>query len=228
MRVLPTDEYARITADLELVSLDVGTVLHRSGHHAGCVHFWTTAALSPLATMETGALEEIATIGNDDIVGIALFRGGAKRSTDATVQIAGFAYRITAEVLRRERGGGELHHVLLRYAQALFTQMAQTAACNRHHSLEKQSGRSLLLRLHLLPSHEVTAPHDAIASLLGVRRAGVSEAARHLRTARPTSYTRRVLDRKKLEECACECSVVRTEVNRLLPSSPPSCGGTAR
>lgn len=224
LRALPPDDYARIAAKLELVSLEVGTVLHKSGHDPGFVHFPTTAAVSLLSTMENGALAEIAITGNDGIVGVALFMGGATTTTDAKVQIAGFAYRLAGDALRREFGrGGELHHVLLRYAQALFTQMAQTAACNRHHSLEKQLCRWLLLRLDLLPSHEVTATHDVIASLLGVRRAGVSEAARHLRTAGLITYTRgsiSVLDRKRLEECACECySVVKTEVNRLLPSS---------
>lgn len=222
LRTLPSEDYDRLFADLELVSLEVGTVLQKSGHDPGFVHFPTTATVSLLSTMENGALAEIAVTGNDGIVGVALFMGGATTTTDAKVQIAGFAYRLSGEALRREFArGGELHHVLLRYAQALFTQMAQTAACNRHHSLEKQLCRWLLLRLDLLRSDEVTATHDVIATLLGVRRSGVSEAARHLRAAGLITYTRgsiTVLDRQKLEECACECySVVKTEVNRLFP-----------
>jgi CRP-like cAMP-binding protein len=173
--------------------------------------------------MENGASAEIAITGSDGVVGVALFMGGATTTTTAKVQTAGVAYRLSGEVLRREFGrGGELHHLLLRYAQALFTQMAQTAACNRHHSLEKQLCRWLLLRLDLLPSDEVIGTHDVIASLLGVRRSGVSEAARHLRALGVLTYTRgsmKVLDRKKLETCACECySVVKTEVDRLFPA----------
>jgi CRP-like cAMP-binding protein len=174
--------------------------------------------------MENEALAEIAITGNDGVVGVALFMGGRTTTTDAIVQTAGHAYQLSGDVLREEFArGGELNRLLLRYAQALFTQMAQTAACNRHHSLEQQLCRWLLLRLDLLPSNEVTATHDLIASLLGVRRSGISEVARHLRDADLISYTRgciTVLDRQKLEQCACECySVVKAEVNRLFPSA---------
>lgn len=222
LRALPKEDYERIAGDLELVSLDVGRVLYKAGHDPGYVYFPTAGIVSLLSTMENGALAEIAITGNDGVVGVALFMGGATTTTDAKVQAAGIAFRLSAEVLRREFSRGvELHHLLLRYAQALFTQMAQTAACNRHHSLEKQLCRWLLLRLDLLPAQEVIGTHDVIASLLGVRRSGVSEAARHLRAAGVLTYTRgsiTVIDRKKLEACACECySVVRTEVNRLFP-----------
>lgn len=224
LRALPPEDYARAAPYLEPVTLEVGTVLYKSGHDPGYVYFPTTAVVSLLSTMENGAHAEIAITGHDGMVGVALFMGGATTTTDAIVQSAGLAYRLSAEMVRQEFGrGGELNHVLLRYAQALFTQMAQTAACNRHHSLEQQLCRWLLLRLDLLPTNEVAATHDVIASLLGVRRSGISEVARHLRAAGLISYTRgsiTVADRAKLEQCACECySVVKTEVDRLFPPS---------
>ena len=219
-----TQDYERVAAELELVYWEAGTVLYKSGHDPGYAHFPITAIASLLSKMESGALAEIAITGNDGVVGVALFMGGATTTTDAIVQTAGYAYRLSGDVLRKEFArGGELNFLLLRYAQALFTQMAQTAACNRHHSLEQQLCRWLLLRLDLLASNEVTATHDLIASLLGVRRSGISEVARHLRDAGVISYTRgciTVLDRQKLEQCACECySVVKAEVNRLFPSA---------
>jgi CRP-like cAMP-binding protein len=219
-----TKDYERVVAELELVYWDAGRVLYQSGHDPGYAYFPTTAIVSLLSKMENGAFAEIAITGNDGVVGVALFMGGATTTTDAIVQTAGHAYQLSGDVLRKEFArGGELNLLLLRYAQALFTQMAQTAACNRHHSLEQQLCRWLLLRLDLLASNEVTATHDLIASLLGVRRSGVSEVARHLRDVGLISYTRgciTVLDRQKLEQCACECySVVKSEVNRLFPSA---------
>jgi CRP-like cAMP-binding protein len=222
LRALPARDYRQFSADLEPVNLEPGTILYKRGEAPGCVHFPVSAVVSLLATMENGASSEIAVTGNDGVVGIEVFLGGVTATTDAVVQTRGFAFRLTAPVLRREFSrGGELSRVLLRYAQALFTQMAQTAACNRHHPLEKQLCRWLLLRLDLLPSSEVIVTHDAISALLGVRRAGISEAARKLRNAGLIGYTRgcmQVLDRSQLERCACECySVVKREINRLLP-----------
>jgi CRP-like cAMP-binding protein len=185
------------------------------------LYFPTSGVVSLLSRMENGEVAEIAITGNDGVVGVALFMGGATTTTDATVQSAGFAYRLSGEVSRKEFSrAGPLHDLLLRYAQALFTQMAQTAACNRHHSLENQLCRWLLLRIDLLGCDEITGTHDVIASLLGVRRSGISEAARHLRAAGVITYKRgaiKVLDREKLAGCACECyGVVKTEVDRLL------------
>ena len=222
LRALPAQDYERVAGALELVRLDAGTVLQQSGRDPGYVYFPTTAVVSLLSSMENGAVAEIAVTGRDGIVGIALFMGGATTITDAVVQAEGIAFRLPGAVLRAEFArGGELNRLLLRYAQALFTQMAQTAACNRHHSLEKQLCRWLLLRLDLMSSNELTVTQDAMASLLGVRRAGVSEAAQHLRERGLITYARgsvTVLDRPKLEQCACECyAVVKREVNRLFP-----------
>ncbi|HYC45579.1 MAG TPA: Crp/Fnr family transcriptional regulator [Burkholderiales bacterium] len=221
LAALPKADYERIGGDLEFVPLEPGTVLYRAGQEPGYAYFPTAGVVSILSTMENGALAELAITGNDGVVGIALFMGGATTTSDAKVQVPGSAFRLSSAVLRREFSrGGEFHHLLLRYAQALFTQMAQTAACNRHHSLEKQLCRWLLLRLDLLSTSEVPGTHDAIASLLGVRRSGISEAARRLRAAGLITYTRgstEVLDRSKLEACACECYVVvKTEVDRLF------------
>jgi CRP-like cAMP-binding protein len=223
LAALSKQEYKRLAADLDLVPMEVGTVLCGSGQDPGYVYFPTTGIVSISSTMDNGAVAEIAITGNDGVVGIALFMGGATTTTDATVQAAGFAFRLSSGVLQREFSrGGEFHRLLLRYAQALFTQMAQTAACNRHHSLEKQLCRWLLLRLDFLPTAEVVGTHDVIAGLVGVRRSGISEAARRLRAAGLITYTRGstvVLDRKKLEARSCECyAVVKTEVDRLLSS----------
>lgn len=223
LRALPNADYDRLSGYLHLESLTAGTVLHKRGHEPTDVHFPATAVVSLLSTMENGEVAEIGVTGKDGLVGVALFMGGATTTTDAVVQGAGSAYRLSAEILRLEFArGGELQHLLLRYAQALFTQMAQTAACNRHHSLEQQLCRWLLLRLDLLQSNEIVGTHDVVAGLLGVRRSGVSEAARNLKAGGVITYTRgsiTVLDRSKLEACACECyATVKTEVGRLFPS----------
>lgn len=172
--------------------------------------------------MQDGSSAEIAVVGSDGVVGIALFMGGGTTPSRAVVQSAGHGYRLRASVLKTEFGkGGELQHLLLRYTQALITQMAQTAVCNRHHTVEQQLCRWLLLSLDRLPSNELTMTQELIANMLGVRREGVTEAAGHLQAAGLIHYSRgkiTVLDRPKLEARVCECyTVVKREYDRLFP-----------
>ena len=184
-------------------------------------YFPTTSIVSLLYVMEDGASAEIAVVGNEGVVGIALFMGGESTPSRAVVQSAGYAYRLKADVLKAEFDrGGALQHLLLRYTQALITQMAQTAVCNRHHTVEQQLCRWLLLSLDRLPSNELTMTQELIANMLGVRREGVTEAAGKLQAAGLIDYSRGkiiVLDRPKLEARVCECyAVVKRESDRLL------------
>jgi CRP-like cAMP-binding protein len=186
------------------------------------LYFPTTSLVSLLYVMEDGASAEIAIAGNEGVVGIALFMGGESTPSRAVVQSAGHGYRLRAGVLMSEFSqGGELQHLLLRYTQALITQMAQTAVCNRHHALEKQLCRWLLLSLDRLAANELIMTQELIANMLGVRREGVTEAAGHLQAAGLINYSRgriTVLDRPKLEGRVCECyAVVKREYERLLP-----------
>jgi CRP-like cAMP-binding protein len=188
----------------------------------GYLYFPTDCIVSLLYVMENGASAEIAVTGNDGLVGIALFMGGESTPSRAVVQSAGHAYRLRAAIMKKEfEHGGPLQHLLLRYTQALITQMAQTAVCNRHHSVEQQLCRWLLLSLDRLPSNELMMTQELIANMLGVRREGVTEAAGHLQTAGLIHYSRghiTVLDRPKLEKQVCECyGVVKREMDRLLP-----------
>jgi CRP-like cAMP-binding protein len=225
LAALPAADYERLLPDLELVPLALGWAVYESGGKLGYLYFPTTSIVSLLYVMEDGASAEIAVTGNDGLVGIALFMGGESTPSRAVVQSAGYAYRLKATVLKREfNQGGELQHVALRYTQALITQMAQTAVCNRHHSVEQQLCRWLLLSLDRLPSNQLHMTQELIANMLGVRREGVTEAAGHLQNAGLIHYSRghiTVLDRPMLEKRVCECyAVVKKEMDRLLPAPP--------
>jgi CRP-like cAMP-binding protein len=208
---------------LEPVQMPLGEVLYESGVALGHVYFPTTAIVSLLYVMEDGASAEIAVVGNEGIVGISLFMGGESTPSRAVVQSAGQGYRLKAQVLKEEfNRAGPVLHLLLRYTQALITQMAQTAVCNRHHSLDQQLCRWLLLSLDRLQGDELVMTQELIANMLGVRREGVTEAALKLQSAGLIRYARgriTVLDRAGLEQRTCECyAVVKKEYDRLLPS----------
>ena len=218
---LPARDYARIAPHLVLEAMNVGDVLYESGVRSQHVYFPTTAIVSLLYVMENGASAEIAIVGNDGIVGISLFMGGETTPSRAVVQCAGYAYRLEAQLLKSEFGRfGPTLRLLLRYTQALITQMSQTAACNRHHSIDQQLCRWLLLSLDRLATNEMSMTHELISNMLGVRREGVSAAASALQEAGLIRYRRgtiTVLDRPGLEARSCECyQVVKTEVDRLL------------
>ena len=222
LAALPAEDYERLLPHLELVPLPLGWAVYESGNEQGYVYFPTTSIVSLLYVMQDGSSAEIAVVGYEGVVGIALFMGGETTPSRAVVQSAGYGYRLRASVLKTEFGrGGELQHLLLRYTQTLITQMAQTAVCNRHHSVEQQLCRWLLLSLDRLPSNELTMTQELIANMLGVRREGVTEAAGHLQAAGLIHYSRgkiTVLDRAKLEARVCECyAVVKREYERLLP-----------
>jgi len=219
---LPARDYDRIQAHLELVPMALGDVLYESGVQLRYVYFPTTSILSLLYVMEDGASAEIAIVGNEGILGISLFMGGETTPSRAVVQSAGHAFRLRAALLKNEFGRfGPTMHLLLRYTQALITQMAQTAVCNRHHSVDQQLCRWLLLSLDRLQTNELSMTQELIANMLGVRREGVTEAAGKLQNAGLISYQRgriTVLDRPGLEARSCECyQVVKTEFDRLLP-----------
>jgi CRP-like cAMP-binding protein len=219
---LPPGDYERLAPHLELIAMRLGDVLYESGDRLRYVYFPTTCIISLLYVMEDGASAEIAVVGNEGILGISLFMGGDTTPSRAIVQSAGHGFRLKAELLKNEFGRfGPTMHLLLRYTQALITQMAQTAVCNRHHSVDQQLCRWLLLSLDRLASNELSMTQELIANMLGVRREGVTEAARKLQDAGLISYSRgriTVLDRPGLEARSCECyQVVKTEFDRLLP-----------
>ena len=221
LAALPAAEFERLLPHLELVPMARGEVLYESGGQLQHVYFPTTSIVSLLYLFADGASAESAVVGNDGILGISLFMGGETTPSRAVVQSAGYGYRLKAPVLMREfEQGGALQHLALRYTQALITQMAQTAVCNRHHSVEQQLCRWLLLSLDRLPSNELNMTQELIANMLGVRREGVTEAAGHLQAAGLIHYSRgriTVLDRPKLEQRVCECyAVVKKEFDRLL------------
>jgi CRP-like cAMP-binding protein len=222
LAALPDDEWQRWLPALESVDMPLGQVLYESGTTLSHVYFPTTSIVSLLYVMEDGASAEIAVVGNEGIVGISLFMGGGSTPSRAVVQSAGRGLRLTAQLMRDEfNKNGSVLHLLLRYTQALITQMAQTAVCNRHHSLDQQLCRWLLLSLDRLQGDELVMTQELIANMLGVRREGVTEAALHLQQAGLIRYTRgriSVLDRAALERRTCECyAVVKTEYDRLLP-----------
>ena len=219
---LSQEDYARLEPNLEPVELELGLTLHRSGSTMNYVYFPTTAIVSLLYVLESGASAEIAVVGNEGIVGIALFMGGETTPNKAIVQSAGGAFRLRGASLQKEfNRAGPLQHLLLRYTLALLSQMAQTAVCNRHHSVDQQLCRWLLLSLDRLPSNELSMTQELIANMLGVRREGVTEAAGKLQAAGLIHYNRgriTVTDRAGLEARVCECyEVVRKEFSRLLP-----------
>jgi CRP-like cAMP-binding protein len=224
LAALPAADYERLLPHLEPVTLPLGLVVFESGRKLRHLYFPAGGIVSLLYTMENGASTEIAVIGNEGVVGIALFMGGESTPSRAVVQSAAHGYRLRAAVLQSEfELGGPLQHLLLRYTQALISQMTQTAVCNRHHAVDQQLCRWLLLSLDRLPSNELTMTQELIANMLGVRREGVTAAAGKLQEAGLIRYSRghiTVLDRAKLEARVCECyAVVKREMDRLLPDS---------
>lgn len=215
-------ERKRLYSQLQLVPMPLGEVLYESGDVLKYVYFPTDSIISLLYVLADGASAEISVVGNEGLIGIALFMGGETTPSRAIVQSAGHAYRLPAQTLKDEfHRNGELQVLLLRYTQALITQMAQTAVCNRHHSVDQQLCRWLLLSLDRLSSNRLTMTQELIANMLGVRREGVTEAAGKLHKLGVIRYARghiTVLDRRKLEQLCCECyAVVKTESDRLLP-----------
>jgi CRP-like cAMP-binding protein len=223
LAALPEEELQRWLPLLEAVDLPLGHVLYESGSTLSHVYFPTTAIISLLYVMESGAAAEIAVVGNEGIVGISLFMGGESTTSRAVVQSAGVGVRLKGQLLKDEfNRAGPVLHLLLRYTQALITQMAQTAVCNRHHSLDQQLCRWLLLSLDRLESNQLVMTQELIANMLGVRREGVTEGALKLQHAELIQYSRgriTVLDRAGLEKRSCECyGVVKKEYDRLLPA----------
>ena len=222
LAALPPADYQRIVPHLELVTMPLSEVLYESGKQLHHVYFPTTAIVSLLYVMEDGASAEIAVVGNEGVLGIALFMGGESTPSRAVVQSAGEGYRLKAQLLKKEFNlSGPMLHLLLRYTQSLITQMAQTAVCNRHHSVDQQLCRWLLLSLDRLDGNELIMTHELIANMLGVRREGVTEAAGKLHDLGLINYSRghiTVLDRSGIEKRSCECyEVVKRETDRLLP-----------
>ncbi|MFM0415953.1 Crp/Fnr family transcriptional regulator [Paraburkholderia aromaticivorans] len=222
LAALPEAEWARVAPHVLKVDMPLGEVVYESGDRLHHVYFPTTSIISLLYVMEDGASAEIAIVGNEGLVGIALFMGGETTPSRAVVQSAGVAYRLDAQVLKEEfHRAGPVQRLLLRYTQALITQMAQTAVCNRHHSIDQQLCRWLLLSIDRLPSNELKMTQELIANMLGVRRSGVTEAALKLQDAGLIRYSHghiEVLDRPGLEKRVCECyRVVKREFERLLP-----------
>ena len=222
LSVLQEAEWARVSPHLVRVDMPLGQVVYESGDRLNHVYFPVTSIVSLLYVMENGGSAEIAIVGNEGLIGIALFMGGETTPSRAIVQSAGEAYRLDARILKQEfHRAGPVQRLLLRYTQALITQMAQTAVCNRHHSIDQQLCRWLLLSIDRLPSNELKMTQELIANMLGVRRSGVTEAALKLQDAGLIRYSHghiEVLDRPGLEVRVCECySVVKREFDRLLP-----------
>jgi len=222
LSALRVSEYGRLAPHLELIPMELGEVLYESGDQMRYVYFPTTCIMSLLYVMEDGASAEIAVVGNEGILGISLFMGGKTTPSRAIVQSAGHAFRLRADLLITEfERHGPTMRLLLRYTQALITQMAQTAVCNRHHTVDQQLCRWLLLSLDRLGSNELSMTQELIANMLGVRREGVTDAAGKLQRAGLIQYNRgkiTVTDRPGVEKRSCECyQVVKTEFDRLLP-----------
>jgi len=225
LAALPDAEWSRWQPELELVEMPQGQVLYASGRTLAHVYFPTSAIVSLFYVMQNGASAETAVVGNEGLVGISLFMGGESTPSRAVVQNAGLGFRLAAQRMKDEfNRAGPVLHLLLRYTQALITQMAQTSVCNRHHALDQQLCRWLLLRLDRLPGLDLAVTQEAIAGMLGVRREGVTQAALKLQEAGLIRYARghiEVLDREGLKARTCECyAVVKTEYERLLPNLP--------
>lgn len=222
LAALPESDWLRVAPHLEPVELKLGQVLHESGGKLGHVFFPTSAIVSLLHVLANGASAEIAVVGNEGIVGLAVFMGGESTLSRAVVQGAGQAWRLPAAVVKEEILRAPVLRLLLRYSQALITQMAQTAVCNRHHSLDQQLCRWMLLSLDRLPTSEIVMTQELIANMLGVRREGVTGSAAKLQRLGLIRYARgriTVLDRPALEQRTCECyAVVKREYDRLLPA----------
>jgi CRP-like cAMP-binding protein len=225
LAAMPATEFERLSPHLELVELPLGEVLYESGGRLDHVYFPTTCIVSLLYVLENGASAEIAVVGNEGILGISLFMGGETTPSRAVVQSAGFGYRLRAPLLKQEFSrAGPVLRLLLRYTQALITQMTQTAVCNRHHSVEQQLCRWLLLSIDRLSSNSLNMTQELMANMLGVRREGVTGAAGNLQRAGLIRYHRgqiEVIDRPGLEKTVCECyAVVKAEFARLLSDIP--------
>ncbi|HSY07640.1 MAG TPA: Crp/Fnr family transcriptional regulator [Steroidobacteraceae bacterium] len=219
---LPPAERERLFPHLKLVTLPLGAVVYEAGDMLRHIYFPTDSIVSLLYVLENGASAEICVVGNDGVIGVSLFMGGETTTSRAIVQSAGAAYRLSGRRLKQEfERQGETMHILLRYTQALITQMAQTAVCNRHHTVDQQLARWLLLSLDRLPSNKLMMTQELIADMLGVRREGVTDAAGKLQRLGVITYSRgmiTVLDRPRLEQLSCECySAVKRETDRLLP-----------
>jgi len=233
LAALPADVLERLAPNLEPVGLPLGKVIYESGVQMKHVYFPTSGCIiSMLYVMADGSSAEIAVVGDEGVVGIALFMGGDTTPSRALVQSAGYGFRLEARALQAEFGRHTgLQTLLLRYTQALITQMSQTAVCNRHHSLEQQLCRWLLLSQDRLPTNQLTMTQELIANMLGVRREGVTQAAGRLQTAGLIRYNRgriTIVDRSGLEALVCECyAVVKKEYERLLPTRPASGINTA-
>lgn len=224
LAALPRDEAARLFPQLKLVELPLGTSIYESGDPQRHIYFPTNSIVSLLHVLKDGASAEIAVVGKEGAIGVALFMGGETTPSRAIVQSAGRAYRLPSLAIKEEFGRhGEMLHLLLRYTQALITQMAQTAVCNRHHSVDQQLCRWLLLSLDRLSGNRLNMTQELIANMLGVRREGVTTAAGKLQKLGVIRYSRgqiTVLDRTALEALSCECyAVVKKETDRLLPPS---------
>lgn len=229
LAALPSDDWIRLAPHLKPAPMHLGAAVYESGGAQDYVYFPTTAIVSLLYVLADGASAEIAVVGLEGLVGVALFMGGETTPSRAVVSSAGWAFRLRGQLLKDEfQRGGAMQHLLLRYTQTLLTQMAQTAVCNRHHSIDQQLCRWLLLSLDRLPSSDVTMTQELIASMLGVRREGVTEAAGKLQAAGLIQYQRgqiSVLDRGGLESRCCECyAVVKRESDRLLSAGDPALG----
>ena len=225
LAALGPEEQQRVLPHLELMTLPLGKVVYESGDTVRHVYFPTNSIVSLLYVLESGASAEISVVGNEGLVGIAMFMGGESTPSRAIVQSGGYAYKMTGQRLKDEfHRHGDLHRLLLRYTQSLITQMALTAVCNRHHSIDQQLCRWLLLSLDRLLTDELTMTQELIANMLGVRREGVTEAAGKLQKLGVIDYNRgriKVLDRPRLETLSCECyAVVKRESDRLLPYLP--------
>ena len=225
LEALPPADRERVFPHLKRVEMPLGMVLYESGDTLRHIYFPTDSIISLLYVLKDGASAEISVVGNDGAIGVALFMGGETTTNRAIVQSAGYAYRLSGKRLKAEfERHGEMLHVLLRYTQALITQMAQTAVCNRHHSVDQQLCRWLLLSLDRLPSNKLTMTQELIANMLGVRREGVTEAAGKLQKLGVIQYSRgqiEVLDRPGLAQLSCECyAVVKKETDRLFSLHP--------
>ena len=225
LAALPAAEFGCLSPHLELVPMPLGEALCESGDRLQYAYFPTTSIVSLLYVLEDGASTEIAVVGHEGILGISLFMGGETTPSRAVVQSEGYGYRLKAQLLKQEfNRAGALQQLLLRYTQALITQMTQTAVCNRHHSVEQQLCRWLLLSIDRLSSNSLTVTQELIANMLGVRREGVTEAAGKLQRAGLIRYSRGhidVIDRPGLEKAVCECyAVVKMEFDRLLSDIP--------
>jgi len=225
LAALPADVQQRLFPYLKLERLPLGKVLYEPGHHLSRFYFPIDSIVSMLYVMENGASAEITMVGNEGLVGIAVLMGGESTTSRALIQSAGHAYSLSAPRLLREFDhNSEMRMLLLRYTQSLITGMAQTAACNRHHTIDQQLCRWLLLSLDRLPGNTLTMTHELIANMLGVRREGVSQAAGKLQKLGVIKYRQgqiTVLDRPRLEQLSCECyAVVKTETDRLDASHP--------